>query len=219
VEVGLAPIASPDGPYVVCTIVDLSARKEAERGMAEQAHHLAEANIKLAEMASTDSLTALWNRRAFLDQLGIQMELAARRSEPLSVLFVDVDFFKEYNDEFGHLAGDDVLKQLSALLRKRARRSDYVARIGGEEFGVILPETDQRGASRLAERFRVAIERATWPHRAVTASVGATTVPAQARRGGFSDGWLSALLSEADKALYHSKENGRNRITHVAELS
>ncbi|MDH3369692.1 MAG: GGDEF domain-containing protein, partial [Gemmatimonadota bacterium] len=128
------------------------------------------------------------------------------------------DWFKPYNDEFGHLAGDEVLRSVSRILTEVARRSDYVARIGGEEFAFILPETDQPGAEHLGERFRLAIAEAEWSLRAITASIGATTVTLQRDNGDPPDDWRSQLLSEADKALYHSKEQGRNRFTHVKEI-
>ena len=218
VEVGLNPIHTADGMFVVSAIVDLSERKRAEQRIAQQAEMLELANARLQEVASTDSLTSLWNRRAFLDQLNFQLEQTVRTGRPMSVLILDVDHFKPYNDSFGHLAGDEVLKGVAEVLRAMARRSDYVARIGGEEFGVILPDTDRRGSVRLAERFRGAIEAERWPRREITASVGATTVaPAQTIPRPDSPGY-SKVLTAADRALYHSKRNGRNRVTHAREL-
>jgi diguanylate cyclase (GGDEF)-like protein/PAS domain S-box-containing protein len=218
VEVGLNPVHTSQGRLVVSAIVDLSERKRAEERIAQQAELLELANAKLREMASTDSLTALWNRRTFLDQLDIQLQQTVRSGRPLSVLILDVDHFKPYNDQHGHLAGDDVLTAVARVLRASARRSDYVARIGGEEFGVLLPDTDSAGAVMLAERFRLAIESEQWPLRAITASIGAVTVhpdPAELRREapGRSD-----VLAAADRALYESKENGRNRVTHAGTL-
>ena len=218
IEIGLNPIPTPRGINVLGALVDLTERRLAEQMIAAQAQELAKVNERLSEMASTDSLTRLWNRRAFLDQLGIQMELARRTGRPMSVMILDVDHFKPYNDEFGHLAGDEVLRSVSRILTEVARRSDYVARIGGEEFAFILPETDQRGAEHLGQRFRLAIAEAEWSLRAITASIGATTVTLQRDNGDPPDDWRSQLLSEADKALYHSKEQGRNRFTHVKEI-
>jgi diguanylate cyclase (GGDEF)-like protein/PAS domain S-box-containing protein len=218
VEIGLSPVAIASGEFVLSAIIDLTERKRTEEQIAEQARALKEANARLVEMASTDSLTSVWNRRAFLDQLGIQMELALRTSRPLSIVFLDLDHFKTYNDEFGHLAGDEVLTQAAAILRKKARRSDYVARIGGEEFGALLPETDRPGAIRLAERFRGGIANATWPRRHITASFGVTTVEFAKTHTEIDVGERSRLLAEADRALYHSKDGGRNRVTHVWEI-
>ncbi len=218
VEVGLNPIRTTHGMLVVTAIVDLSERKRAEQRMARQAEMLELANARLQEVASTDGLTSLWNRRAFLDQLDFQLEQTVRTGRPMSVLILDVDHFKPYNDSFGHLAGDEVLKGVAEVLRARARRSDYVARIGGEEFAVILPDTDRRGSVRLAERFRVAIEAVSWPRRNITASIGATTVaPIRTVPRPASPGY-SSVLTAADRALYHSKRTGRNRVSHASEL-
>ncbi len=219
VEIGLSPVTTASGKFVLSAIIDLTERKRAEERIVEQARALEEANAKLAEMASTDSLTSVWNRRAFLDQLGIQMELALRTSRPLSVVFLDLDHFKLFNDEFGHLAGDEVLKYAAAILQRKARRSDYVARIGGEEFGALLPETDRLGSIRLAERFRAGIANATWPRRPITASFGVTTVEFAKTHVEMEVGERSRLLAEADRALYHSKGSGRNRVTHVWEIT
>lgn len=219
VEIGLSSVSTPIGRFTLATIVDLSARKLAEKQLALRAQELQQANAALVEMASTDSLTSLWNRRTFIDQLTIHMELSLRNQRPLSVLLLDIDHFKPYNDTFGHLAGDAVLKQVAAVLRENARRSDYHGRLGGEEFGIILPETDSRGAMQIGERCRSAIESTEWSLRPITASFGATThyYPRGAPRP--DPPWHSRILLEADRALYFSKENGRNRVTHVEQLA
>jgi len=214
VEVGLSRVSTSRGEYVLGGVVDLTLRKATEERMVSQAHDLTEANVRLSAMASTDSLTALWNRRSFVEQLGIQLDMALRNSRPLSVLILDIDHFKPYNDKYGHLAGDVVLQQVAGILRSSARRSDYVARLGGEEFGVISPETSSSGAILVGERFRGAIEAASWPQRHVTASVGATTVHHPVDTWQAEPPSYSSVLAEADKALYYSKEHGRNRVTH-----
>lgn len=218
VEVGLRAVHTPAGAFVVCAVVDLTERKDAEVRLQEQATALEQANQRLVELASTDSLTALWNRRSFLEQLDIRLEQAVRSARPMSVLILDVDEFKPYNDEFGHLAGDEILRQAARLLRQRARRSDFLARIGGEEFGVILHEADRPGAVKLAENLRTAVEAAAWPRRRITVSVGAATVrfPSAVPRPPSPP--RSQVLSLADQALYFSKEAGRNRVTHVEDL-
>ncbi len=218
VEVGLSRVSTSRGEYVLGGVVDLTLRKATEERMVSQAHDLTEANVRLSAMASTDSLTKLWNRRSFVEQLGIQLEMALRNSRPLSVLILDIDHFKPYNDNYGHLAGDVVLQQLAQILRGSARRSDYVARLGGEEFGVISPETTSSGAIRVGERFRRAIEAASWPRRRVTASVGATTVHHAIHDWRAEPPSYSSILGEADKALYYSKEHGRNRVTHSQDI-
>jgi diguanylate cyclase (GGDEF)-like protein/PAS domain S-box-containing protein len=219
VEVGLNPVQTPSGLFVIAAIVDLSERKRAEQRMSRHAEMLETANAELVELAATDSLTSLWNRRAFLDQLGVQLELSVRGARPLSVLILDVDHFKPYNDQFGHLAGDEVLREVARVLSDHARRSDYLARIGGEEFGVILPETNRTGAVHFAERFRSAIETSQWPRRSITISVGAATVTFPSAVPRPTSPGCSEVLSAADRALYAAKESGRNRVVHVDDMS
>jgi diguanylate cyclase (GGDEF)-like protein/PAS domain S-box-containing protein len=220
VEVGLNPVPTPLGTMVLCAVLDLSERREAEQSITEWARELAEMNRKLVALATTDSLTTLWNRRSFLDQMVVQMELAARTTRPMSILMLDVDHFKDYNDRFGHLAGDEVLRGVAKVLREVNRRSDYAARIGGEEFGIILPETDTAGARRIAERFRESVDTTNWPRRHITVSLGATTALFR-QPGDHLDPavWRSRVLAEADRALYHSKDAGRNRVTHISDIA
>jgi diguanylate cyclase (GGDEF)-like protein/PAS domain S-box-containing protein len=219
VEVGLVPFRTSEGAYVVAGIADLTTRREIERRVTQQAEMLEYANARLTELTLTDHLTKLHNRRAFLDQLEVQLEQAARTARSLSLLILDIDHFKEYNDQFGHLAGDDVLRGVADVLRARARRSDYAGRIGGEEFGVILPETDHDGALLSAERFRVAIEERSWPLREVTASVGATTVAFATARPRPQVPGYSPVIARADRALYHAKDTGRNRVAHADDIA
>jgi diguanylate cyclase (GGDEF)-like protein/PAS domain S-box-containing protein len=209
-------------PLRACgTQLDLTDRKRYEQQIAEQRRKLEEANARLEEanekleaLAGTDELTGLINRRGFEEHLARELDRAARRKSPLSLLLLDVDWFKNYNDEFGHLAGDEVLHRLALLLRSQARSSDIVARFGGEEFAVILPDTPGEGALVLAERFRETIEAAPWPGRPMTASFGISTWnPALSPRDG------RALLNDADRALYRSKGNGRNRVTQASTLA
>jgi diguanylate cyclase (GGDEF)-like protein len=168
-------------------------------------------NALLAERASTDGLTGLKNRVHFDEALDAALSYSARHGHALSLIMLDVDRFKAYNDEFGHPAGDDVLRSVSDILRRNARREDVVARYGGEEFALVLPSTDTDAARILTERLRLAIAGDQWQRRAVTASFGVTTtrVPVlDAER----------LIKQADRALYHSKAHGRNCITHYIDL-
>jgi diguanylate cyclase (GGDEF)-like protein/PAS domain S-box-containing protein len=218
IEIGLTPVTTPHETLVLAAIVDLTARRQEVEHAIRQARALEEANAKLVHMASTDSLTGMWNRRAFLEQLGVQLQMALRSGRPLSLLFVDIDHFKRYNDTHGHLAGDAVLELVADVMRQVARRSDYVARIGGEEFAVLLPDTDVAGAIQLAERFRLAIEQAIWPIEPVTISAGGTTARFEPGQGEIDDRFRSRLLSEADRALYHAKQRGRNRVSHTDRI-
>ena len=197
------------------TLRDITARKNYERRIQEQQAELQEANSQLQEanrrlqdLATLDGLTGIFNHRAAKERLAAEWTRAARYDLPLSVLMLDVDKFKQFNDSFGHPAGDEVLKRVANLLRDKARETDIVARYGGEEFIVILPNTGEEASTIFAERLRIALEDDHWPLRPVTASVGAATMKATYETP-------DDLVSAADKALYASKENGRNRITHA----
>lgn len=218
VEIGLSPIQSSKELLVVCTLVDLRVRREDSEGLLQLTETLARSNQELLELAATDGLTSLRNRQAFMDHLNVQLEASVRHARPLSILFLDIDHFKPYNDNFGHLAGDEVLRKMGEVLRNASRRSDLVARLGGEEFGIILPETDKKGAITFGERFRAAVEAVPWPRRAITVSVGATTVNFQGPVPRSDPPEVSRILHEADMALYRSKDRGRNRLIHFADL-
>jgi len=177
------------------------------------------AETKLRRIARTDDLTGLPNRRAFRETFEREWRQAIRSGSSLSLLFVDADFFKAYNDHYGHGAGDQLLREIAGTLYANIRRPrDTAARYGGEEFIILLPETDQAGAWTIAENIRQAImamsvshERS--PYRLVTVSIGiATASPSRGSAG-------SILLEAADAALYQAKASGRNCIcTPASEL-
>jgi diguanylate cyclase (GGDEF)-like protein len=182
-----------------------------EERVADRTKALEAANQKLAELSATDSLTGLANRRRFTEVLRREWDRAVRTGTPLGVLMIDVDRFKRYNDEYGHLAGDECLRQVAAALAGAARAAtDLVARYGGEEFAGVLPGADTAGALVVAERIRAAVEGLGLPHTGseagfVTVSLGAaSTMPGPE---------LSPddLLGRADAALYQAKSAGRNR--------
>lgn len=168
---------------------------------------------KLSQAATHDALTGLPNRRAADDFMAHEALLAQRRGAPLSALMVDIDFFKRVNDQHGHAAGDHVLQTLAQLLKRRARASDLVARWGGEEFLVLLPDTSPEGAQQVGEQLRLAVQEAPfrWQDTAipVTVSIGAATW----RSGPFH---ANALIASADGALYQAKSSGRNRMCVAA---
>ena len=139
-----------------------------------------------------------------------EVERSLRYGHPLSLILLDVDEFKSYNDRFGHPGGGrGASRQVAQVLSSMARSTDMVARYGGEEFALLLPAADERVALIIAERLRAAIQAAPWPKRAVTASFGVATL----REGDQP----SCLVTEADEALYRSKEAGRNRVHHADE--
>jgi diguanylate cyclase (GGDEF)-like protein len=163
-------------------------------------------------LSYTDDLTGIYNHRFFIQQLTMELERQKRYPSPLSLLMIDIDYFKHYNDTNGHLAGDEVLKAVSMLIQQGVRHSDIVARYGGEEFSAILMNSGKDYATEIAERVRrnVAEARlhneAAQPNGDLTVSIGVAT---------FSPPVISTLtdlIREADKALYRAKEAGRNRV-------
>ncbi len=168
-------------------------------------------NLQLSELATTDGLTGLKNHRHFREVLEGNFALAVRRGLPLSVILLDVDQFKSFNDTFGHPAGDEVLIGVARALDGNARSHDLVARYGGEEFILLLPATDSLAAQALGERLREAIMAGPWTHRPITASFGIATT-------GQATLAPSQLVDEADRALYFSKQNGRNQVNHHVGL-
>lgn len=164
--------------------------------------------------ALTDALTGAGNRISMENVMTREFDLASRYHQPLSILMIDLDYFKHVNDQFGHAAGDYVLKSVVHSLQAASRCADMTFRYGGEEFVVLLNKTDIAGALITAERLRATIADLSFNFEnqeiPVTLSIGAATLmPGESKE---------ALLDKADKALYHSKETGRNRTTHANEL-
>lgn len=173
--------------------------------------------VKLQQLARLDELTRLDNRRSFDDRLTTEWRRAARDRRPLSVLFVDIDHFKNYNDSYGHQAGDAALTAVARCIGANLRRpADFAARYGGEEFVVVLPDTDETGAHAVAQTLRRAVDEldinCPGAGRHVTVSIGAATRAAHTERE------PSALVKAADEALYLAKAAGRNRV-FVARLA
>jgi diguanylate cyclase (GGDEF)-like protein/PAS domain S-box-containing protein len=170
------------------------------------------AQIALEQLATRDGLTGLANRRCFDQTLHAEWARALRQRQPLSLLMVDVDNFKAYNDANGHLGGDECLKRIATAVASEMRANDLVARYGGEEFAVILPNQSLKGAASVAERIRTRVEQLQVPNRVapgrhVTVSIGAATAIAS------HDNSASELVAIADAALYRAKHMGRNRIS------
>lgn len=156
-------------------------------------------------LANTDALTGLYNHRYFYHLLDAEVKRARRYGRPLSLIMLDIDEFKEFNDRYGHLAGDEALRSLAQILRKNSRRVDTVARYGGEEFAIILPETDIAQAGVQAERLRASAEEHQWPEGHLTISLGAAALTPEMTR-------VEDLVRDADRPLYHAKEAGRNQV-------
>ncbi|TFW23029.1 diguanylate cyclase [Massilia arenosa] len=170
------------------------------------------AQIALEQQARRDALTGLANRRWFDETMKSEWARALRQKQPLSLLMVDVDNFKQYNDVHGHLGGDDCLRRIATAVASEMRANDLVARYGGEEFAVILPNQALKGAAIVAERIRRRVEKLGVPHpvaagRHVTVSIGAATALAAPGMD------PSQLVAIADAALYRAKHMGRNRIS------
>lgn len=163
--------------------------------------------LQATEHSLTDALTGAANRRAFDARVRAEWDRLARDREPLSLILLDIDHFKHFNDAFGHLAGDEVLRQVVPAVQRVIRGTDLLARWGGEEFAVLMPRMDPTAALRTAERIRRAIADHPWNGQGVTASLGvATCVPRP-------DEDVHLLTAAADAALYRSKGAGRNRAT------
>jgi diguanylate cyclase (GGDEF)-like protein len=165
---------------------------------------------KLQKLATTDGLTKLYNSRSFYSQLELEVDRYNRYKHPLSLLLLDIDNFKEFNDNFGHLEGDKVLVRFSQIIKSCLRTNDSAYRYGGEEFTVILPETNGDEAKTVAQRIRSSLETEKFmpipdKNAKITISIGVTQY--------FPKEELSAFIRRADKAMYLSKKNGRNRVS------
>jgi len=193
----------------------LEMNRELEAKIHERTHELAEANARLAQLAVTDGLTGLYNHRHFHERLTLEVERSQRSGLPLSLLMLDVDHFKQFNDTYGHPSGDEVLRQLARVLGDTRRANDVVARYGGEEFAVILVDTPKFTAAKVAERVRERIYDNDFSEAApragrLSVSIGVATFPDD---GGDAE----ALVRSADTALYAAKRAGRNRVVLATE--
>jgi len=167
-----------------------------------------EASIeKVKAIANTDALTALYNRRAFFEMAPNVIQDCAQTGSPVSLIAFDIDYFKKINDTFGHAAGDIALQRVAALLSKKSRASDICCRVGGEEFAILLPNTNIKKAMHIAEKFRNAIETMS----IVLSKEKSITLTASFGISNIGD-TIDALLNHADQAMYQAKHNGRNQV-------
>jgi two-component system cell cycle response regulator len=182
-----------------------------ERRLTQERVHMLE---KLKRLSITDGLTQLYNSRHFYTQLKAEIDRTARYQRPLSLLLLDIDCFKDYNDSFGHLEGDKILVRLGQVIKSCLRKMDSAYRYGGEEFTVILPETEGEEAATVAERIRYMVEQEKFMPQpesnslvSITISVGVTEYhPGEE---------VAVLVQRADKAMYVSKQAGRNRVSSL----
>lgn len=172
---------------------------------------LVEMNKQLVEISNTDNLTGIANRRYFQGQLTRHVESFRNQGQAFSLLIIDIDYFKHVNDTYGHPVGDLVLAQLGLILKTLAREQDTVARFGGEEFVLLLGETDEMDAIEIAQQLNKMVEETIWPTIGrLTVSIGCTTFKADDTEG--------SVFEHADEALYESKRNGRNRTTQYEAM-
>jgi diguanylate cyclase (GGDEF)-like protein len=192
-------------------VVDLKRAKSQAENLASE---LMKANEKLRTLALQDGLTGLYNHRHFHEILAQELERSKRHSRYLSLILFDIDFFKKVNDTFGHLIGDHVLKRIAAQIKKVTRTSDSLARFGGEEFAIVLPETNAAGLRVFGERIRRGIAGmeigAQDQFFKVTVSVGGTTYEPD-----MNIDHQDIMIDVADKAVYQSKSLGRNRFSFI----
>ncbi|WP_457567202.1 sensor domain-containing diguanylate cyclase [Desulfurobacterium sp.] len=166
-------------------------------------------NKEIKKLADTDELTGIYNRRKILEELEREITRTQRYGNPLSVIIFDIDFFKEVNDTYGHLMGDKVLREIAQTVKRNIRKPDSFGRYGGEEFLIILPETDISGGVKFAEKIRKLIENHPFPiDRKITISLGVTEYK-------YED-TIDTILARADRALYLAKESGRNRVCKLS---
>ena len=194
-------------------------RDEAFRALEESREQLAAANRTLQKLSSLDGLTGIANRRAFDETLNKEWHRAIRSGKPIGLIMLDIDFFKLYNDHYGHQGGDDCLKKVAKGLDTAIHRdADFLARYGGEEFSAVLPGTDLEGAVKVAEEMRQSIKFLQLKHAKskvsdiVSISIGVASLVPQ------KDTEPEVLITAADQALYKAKDDGRNRVVTAGEI-
>lgn len=214
-EVDLPVLSGSEVGYLTEVFNDMVARlRQGREQLAVINETLRKKNKELHELSITDSLTGLYNRKHLMETLENEVARSKRHKHDFSVLVIDIDHFKEYNDTYGHLAGDEVLSRLATVFKESVRSCDYVARYGGEEFILVLPEIGPEDGVKAAERIRKKVAKESFAGDGkpiqITVSVGVASYP--------KDGDDSqSIIRHADTALYKSKESGRNRVVLAGE--
>ena len=187
----------------------LAARLRSAVRLKESQEKLAEANKTLELLASRDPLTDTYNHRHFFNLAAAEFAKSKRYHRPISTIMIDADHFKSINDRYGHAVGDQALIAMASICQDLIRASDFIGRLGGEEFAVCCPDTDTEGTCKLAERIRQAIEKAVIEHEGVslqfTVSIGVATLTPD-------DPTFNTILDRADSLLYEAKQGGRNQV-------
>ncbi len=217
IDVGLNPVRLDRGLIIICSVIDTSLKSSLLNTLIQEKNKLEKANLRLGHLADHDTLTGLYNRRAFERIFPKNLSEIRKSGGMISIILADIDHFKAYNDSFGHPAGDLVLKRLGEIMSMNIRTEDTVARVGGEEFIIVLPGVGYEQAIHFGERLRKVIEQDRSASRRITISLGSATYqfhskPAPMKRV------MQQIIAEADQAVYHSKSAGRNRITHFLDL-
>ncbi|EXI80611.1 MAG: putative diguanylate cyclase YdaM [Candidatus Accumulibacter appositus] len=210
------PVFDPGGKLqAIASLVYPYVAEQAPTAVQQTLDHLQQTNqqlqqtlVELEQVASTDKLTGIWNRRRLEDCVRREMERFQRYKHPLSLLVIDVDFFKTINDRYGHGTGDRVLQLLSTQLQDGLRGADSLARWGGEEFVILCPDTNKATATTLAERLRAQVANASFPE------IGRLTISIAVAECEADESWAE-WFQRADEALYRAKAEGRNRV-HLA---
>ena len=218
IDIGLNPVWLDRGMLIICSVIDTSYKMHYLNNLVEERKKLSKDKARLEKLADRDSLTGLYNRRAFerilLDDLGEAREAG----EVISIILADIDYFKNFNDLYGHPVGDLLLKDLGNALARNIRREDTVARIGGEEFVMILPGMPHQQVLGFGERLRRVVEQGNWSSKSMTISLGASTYQFKSKRVALKS-VMNRMITEADQAMYQSKNSGRNRITHFQDIA
>lgn len=194
---------------------DITLVKQQEESILEQNNQFKIALNKLKKISEKDELTSVNNRRYFNKKLKYFVKSAVRYNLPISLIIIDLDQFKQYNDSHGHPEGDSVLASVGRILTENGRDTDIVCRIGGEEFAIILTNTDKNVSKKVCERIKQSFDKFQWKNGPVTASLGIASMHMKVEVT--AQLWEN-LYKDADKALYYSKENGRNIYSHYDDI-